>query len=152
MSTIAFDGKTMAADKQSTDNSIRRSCSKIRRITSGELLAGCGPHGMVNVMMAWYENGADLTKYPAGQLDKEDWAILIVVNPATGKCVEYGKHPAIMEFDASPWAWGSGREFALAAMHCGYDATRAIGVAAHFDTNTGIGVDVFAVQVLAQTS
>lgn len=150
MSTIAFDGKTVAADKQSTDNSIRRACSKIKRIPSGELLAGCGPHGMVNVMMAWYEAGADLTKYPVGQNDNQDWAILIVINPKTGKSIEYGKHPAIMEFDAGPWAWGSGREFAMAAMHCGCDATKAINVAAHFDTNTGIGVDVFSVVPVAQ--
>lgn len=36
-----------------------------------------------------------------------------------------------------PWAWGSGMDFAIAALACGKDAVGAVEIACRFDIHSG---------------
>jgi ATP-dependent protease HslVU (ClpYQ) peptidase subunit len=44
------------------------------------------------------------------------------------------------------WAFGSGRDFAIAAMACGKSAREAVEIACQFDTGCGLGVDVMQIE------
>lgn len=54
-----------------------------------------------------------------------------------------GKQPALCPVREKFVADGSGRDFALSAMHLGKSAREAVAFAARFDVYTGGGVDAF---------
>ncbi len=144
MSTVAWDGKTLAADRQATNQGTMRPATKIRKLESGEVMAITGNYGAGLIMMKWYEDGADLAKYPAFQADKEEWCRLIVARP-DGTVLEYERQPIGMVFPDTRKAWGSGMDFALGALCHGANAIEAILIASGLDESTGIGVDSFQV-------
>ena len=78
--------------------------------------------------------------FPAMQRDKDETANFLVVY-ADGRVHEYGRShiPDILEDEFV--AIGSGRDFALAAMHLGQSAVEAVGLACRLDANCGLGVD-----------
>jgi hypothetical protein len=53
----------------------------------------------------------------------------------------YCAGPYPMRNRSERWAWGSGRDFALAAMHLGKTAAEAVEVACLFQSDCGLGVD-----------
>ncbi len=138
MTVVAWDGKTLAADKRTLNCGLIRTVTKIRRI--GELLVG-GSSDFVTVleMMDWIEKGSDPEKFPSLQKDKDDWACVIIIDRGVIKLYERSHIP--MTFEDSKFAIGSGRDFALAAMHCGKTAKEAVEIAIHFDSGCGNGVD-----------
>ncbi len=140
MSTVAFDGNTIAADKQSTSADLALITTKLKRLSSGIILATVGGTAEGRIMMKWFEDGADLKSYPECQKDKENWARLIVIL-ADGAVYEYESQPIALHFQGGPRAWGSGRDYALGAMENGTTAERAIITASKYDIYTGCGVD-----------
>lgn len=144
MSTVAWDGKTLAADRQSTQGDLAGVCNKIYQLATGELVAWVGMRCAGEVMMRWYTEGADLKAYPSFQSNNDLNCHFIVIS-VDGTAHEYSQHPVAMLRSQKPWAWGSGRDFALGAMAMGANATQAVKVASQFDINTGMGVDYFDV-------
>lgn len=142
MTTIAWDGKTLAADKQATCAGLRGTTTKIRRTPTGHLMAWTGDEDSGRAVAGWYEEGADPAKWPKCQEDKELWSRLIVVN-CVGEAFTFERQPIAMRVEDAFMAWGSGRDFAMAAMHCGKTAREAVTVASHYDVSTGMGVDAF---------
>src|SRR6185503_3289117 len=128
MSVIVWDGKTLAADCQVSYGSTRCKVSKIRRLEDGTILAVTGSECSGALMMHWYEQGADLSNYPACQSDKDDWSRLVVVQP-NGQVICYEKYPVVMPVNQFPMSWGSGQDFALGAMAMGADARKAVEIA-----------------------
>ena len=61
---------------------------------------------------------------------------------AKGKFLKYERSAIPFKIESPFIALGTGREYAMAAMHLGKTAAEAIEVAAHFDSGTGNGVDV----------
>ena len=139
VSIVAWDGKTIVADKQATCADMRFSTTKLRRIGSGEVLAIIGLESAGQMLMSWYEDGADPEKWPKCQEDKEDWVRLVVASK-TG-CKVYERHPVAMPIEDSFMAWGSGRDYAMGAMAEGANARRAVEVAMKFNTACGMGID-----------
>lgn len=81
----------------------------------------------------WFRSG--------GQFPQTEDASFYVITPKKViKCYE-AEVPFIVEDRV--FATGSGRDYALAAMHCGKSAKEAVEIAAFFDINTGKGIDVF---------
>lgn len=78
VSVVAWDGKSVAADKQGTCAGLRFTTTKLRRLEGGAVLAWTGEQGPGEAVAAWYEEGADRAKWPECQKDKETWARLIV--------------------------------------------------------------------------
>lgn len=138
MTVVAWDGKTLAADKRAVNNGLARTVTKIRKI--GPLLVGVAGDCTCGLeMFKWIEHGRDPAKFPAKQLDKEEWATVLVIEG--GQVRVYERSPEPMTFEGEHFACGSGRDFAIAAMHLGKSAAEAVAVACLFETSCGNGVD-----------
>ena len=136
MTTIAWDGLVLAADKRATNAAgVISLTTKIRRLADDTLLGWSGPIENGLQLADWYTAGADPSAWPACQSDS-NFAVLIVVKP-NGTVYEYESLPVPQQVEDSKMAWGSGKMAALAAMHCGMSATAAVEVAAKFDVYTG---------------
>ncbi len=139
MTVIAFDGRTLAADKRALIGGLSRSTTKIHRVGASLVgFAGDGAQGME--MLAWLRKGAKPVAFPESQRDDDDWASVIVVRPG-GFIDLYERTPYPIRYEDKIFAVGSGRDFALAAMHLGLSAKQAVEVACVFDPGCGNGVD-----------
>lgn len=141
MTVVAWDGRYIAADKQSTCAGLKTTVTKLRRLLpSKEVLACTGDFDSALMMMDWYEHGAKPSEWPACQADKEAWTRLIVATAAGVKV--YERQPVAMHVHEKYMAWGSGRDYAIGAMAFGADAEHAISIACHFDAGCGMGFDI----------
>lgn len=141
MTVIAFDGKTLAADKLATmGGGIGRAVTKIAR-HGDALLAITGSWDVGAEMREWWRAGADPVAFPVKA--REDLATLIVFH--AGRILVYASGPFPMEMVAQQCAFGSGRDYAEAAMYLGKSAREAVEVACVFQTDCGLGVDVLEV-------
>lgn len=143
MSVVAWDGRTLAADKQATSSSKIAVVTKIRRLTSGEVVAWTGSADCGLLMAKWYEDGADPEKWPDFQKDKDAWTRLIVASSTGAKF--YEQRLVAIPVEDKFMAWGAGQDFALGAMAMGADARRAVEVAIRYSDSCGCGVDSFEV-------
>lgn len=139
MTTIVWDGKTLAADKQLTDNGIALSTTKIHKFKK-HLLFAAGTYTDVQTLLEWWKNGADPKEYPSSQSIKENLVVFQIIKPdKTLWCVDGQPYPYQIENDR--YAVGSGRNYALGAMSMGADAVKAVEVACEWDLNSGCGID-----------
>ena len=140
MTCIAWDGKTLAADKQATNNGLRRTTTKIHRVGSS-LVAFSGGLDQGMLMLEWVRGGYVRADFPPSQRDKDDWTPVMVIAPDRVVRV-YERTPTPMVFEDRCYAMGSGRDYAMAAMHLGCNAIRAVEVACALDVHCGNGIDV----------
>lgn len=139
MTCVAWDGKTLAADKRVVYAGLARTVTKIFRVDNVLVgIAGDGAQGME--MIDWIRGGCAPDRFPASQRDKEQWATIAVIK-ADGLWV-YERSPYPMRIEDKTYATGSGRDYALAAMHLGKTAREAVEIACLFETGCGNGVDV----------
>ncbi len=141
MTVIAFDGLRLAADKRATSGGgIARTVTKIMRSPAGELLAVTGDWDVGMRIRAWYLGGANPLDFPSAASDGDDGATLIVIDRSGIRT--YGTSPYALVIENAKAAFGSGRDYAEAAMYFGHDAVAAVQVASHFQIDCGNGVDV----------
>lgn len=137
MTIIAWDGKTLAADRQSTSNNMRRTTRKIHRVRDGLIaITGSGCHGVA--LLDWFNGDRNPSAWP-----KESAEIANIIHVTSdGVFVYAGDLPAFGEpvLDAFI-AFGSGRDYAMTAMHLGKTAAEAVEIACLFDVSCGMGVD-----------
>lgn len=141
MSTVAWDGKSLAADKQLT-GSYKQCGWKITMMPDGVVAAGVGDTWRVLALFQWYSNGADPEKWP---FDYDD-------TPGSRQALILADKKMVVEFEVTcapvsyprgqKLAWGHGADFAMGAMAAGCGAKRAVEIASDLDTYTGKGVDV----------
>ncbi len=144
MTVIAWDGKTLAADKQVTYGVTKQVVTKIFR--HGEmLLAICGNASAGMELIEWFKSGAVPRDYPEGNRKEDSGASLIVISvDRIVRKYECGPFPSVLE---GPFcAFGSGDESALVAMACGLDARAAVEVTCRFNTGCGMGIDTLELQ------
>lgn len=140
MTVIAWDGKTLAADRRVEHGGVISVSTKIRRI--GTLLVGVSGNFSAGLaMFDWIEKGRKPEDYPEVQKKYDDYSCgcLVIEN---GRIFKYESGPFPLEFEQTFFAIGSGREFATAAMYCGKTAREAVEIASLFDSGCGNGVDV----------
>jgi hypothetical protein len=147
MSVIAWDGKTLAADCQGTNQGLRRRVSKIERLEDGTVLGWVGSEDTGGAQLRWYKAGADINAWPASQT-KEDWSVLVVVRPDRTVTM-YEQYNVPLPVLEPFWAWGSGRDFAIGALAMGADAREAVEVAIQFNIDCGFGVEAYDMIPLA---
>lgn len=149
MSIVAWDGKTLAADRRMVNNGMPMECRKLWLVWGpeskkyaiavvGELCTGLG-------LKEWSEKGEKPEDWPAFQRDKENWTRLVMARD--GLCWVYEREPYRIPIQDKFSAWGSGRDFAIAAMHLGKTAAEAVEIASLFDVNCGNGMDVVNLSV-----
>ena len=143
MTVIAWDGKTLAADKQSTSAGYASVVTKVFRVPGG-IVGFTGSQGHAAALLAWFRGGRDPEAWPAKGGEDSAGAIFI---DADGRCWGYsgddGPHAAMFENRFN--AWGAGRDYALAAMHLGKTAREACEVACLLDNCCGQGIDTLEI-------
>ena len=141
MTIIAWDGKTLAADKASTSVGYARTVTKIFRVPEGLVgFAGCAEHAMQ--LLEWFMASRPSGEFPKRAKDEECAGALFIGND--GVCWGYGATPYPERVEERFDAIGCGRDYALAAMHLGHDARHAVEVACALDVNCGKGIDTLS--------
>jgi 20S proteasome alpha/beta subunit len=145
MTVIAWDGKTLAADKLSSDGWLNSTTTKIRRAPSGELIGWAGVASVSRELVEWYLAGAKPEKYPSSNYDKENPSRLMVVGlDKSVRVYEAGPYPIC--YEDSAYVLGSGRDAAKAVMALGYDAVKAVEIASIVCSGCGYGVDTLTLE------
>lgn len=143
MTVIAWDGKTLAADRQMTWSDMRSTVCKLRKLPTGEILGVTWDACRSVAVLKWFEDGADPEKWPKVQTE-EDYARLIVARPG-GKLAYFDYLPIEQPILDPFMAFGAGRDFAMGAMAMGADAQKAVEIACRFSVGCGLGIDAFEV-------
>lgn len=139
MTVIAWDGKTLAADRRSTTSwGAHNEVTKIWR-HDGALFGMTGKPALGFRLSEWYKAGAQPANFPS-ECAAPNEADLIVITPA-GHALTYSTGPYPERWEDKFLAWGSGRDFAIAAMHCGRDAREAVAITCRYSVHCGNGID-----------
>jgi 20S proteasome alpha/beta subunit len=144
MTIIAWDGQTLAADKRAVNNGFKGgTVTKIHRWKGGL----CGFAGDLDVgmqMVEWLRNGAVASDFPKQQAEKQACSFMVI--GADKRVFRYETTPILLHFENETHAMGSGRDYALAAMHLGLTARRAVEVAIALDSGCGNGIDTLTLE------
>lgn len=139
MTTIAWDGETLAADSRATASGLPYQAIKAFRLADGSLFGGTGDYGQILAVKEWLDKGGMEGLKPK----VEDFAGLLVLSDARAFRLEETliRLPLFEKFHAI----GSGRDFAIAAMHCGRTALEAVEISTLYDVFTGGAVVSFSI-------
>lgn len=130
MTTIAYKDGVLAADSRATrGNTIVPGVTpKLHRMSDGSVATSCGTTANGRAFIRWLDAGKE---GKAPDLDKGT----VIHLQADGKVFEYwDEHP--VQTHGPFEAWGSGADFALAAMHLGFNAEDAVKAACKCDTGS----------------
>jgi hypothetical protein len=137
LTVIAFDGKTLAADKACATSGYISTVTKLFRI-NGLPVALSGDETAAMAFLAWFGGARDPAAYPKLMETEETNAYVLEKD---GFLRRYGKGPHPARIEDTHFAAGCGRDYALAAMYLGKDAVEAVKVACALDTHCGKGCD-----------
>lgn len=138
MTVVAWDGRTLAADKRMSIGCHVVTVRKIYR-SGDSLVAFTGTAKHVGALLAWFADGAKPEAYP--KFDKDESCGMTVVH-RNGMIQRYEDSGYPIGIEDRQFANGSGGDYARAAMHLGCSAVEAVEVACRFDENCGNGIDV----------
>lgn len=142
MTTIAFDGRTIAADGMRTWGSEIRGLSFQKLRTRGGCIFGfTGLAPLFDMMIDWHLAGAHVAQLP--QLHGDNiWTLIIIDREGLGKYTN--TCPYVERFEP-PIAFGAGDDYAMGAMLAGADARRAIEIVSGLCNHTGGKIQVIDV-------
>jgi len=140
MTVVAYDGRSLAADKQSVCGGRCSTTTKIWRLDTGEVAAITGMQAMGQMLVEWYKQGADPATWPIPDSEENDCVRLIVADVSGCKFYEQAIPLAVEDAFG---AWGSGADFAVTAMYLGKSAREAVELTCLFAVGCGNGVDAF---------
>jgi 20S proteasome alpha/beta subunit len=146
MTCIAWDGRVLAADKRATSYGHGSTVTKIRKAATGELLAVCGDFDTGQALMAWYQAGALPESFPENRDASEQFRARLLVIDAGPRIRVFDCTPHAMTIEDKCYAMGSGRDYALAAMHLGRNSRKAVEVACALDLGCGNGIDTLRLE------
>lgn len=132
MTTIAFDGKILAADSRMIGSHIVQTrYTKLFR-HKGIIWGFCGDTQYAPIFERWVKAGMRHDAKPKIREDSEFAVLLIKKGRAYYYTDEFEATPA-----GVPAAIGSGGDYAIAAMLGGANARRSVQIASRLDPNTG---------------
>lgn len=158
MTTICWDGTTLAADRQITWGNSKTTGTKLYRLSycppelepslfDGSLVGIAGDADNHGTMVHWLEVlRADPNKYPSCQNTEGKDCSVMLITPRR-QIYTFGHSPYPFLTEDKCLAMGSGMDFALAAMYCGKTAAEAVEVAAWFDRCTGRGCNTLTFEI-----
>ena len=138
MTVVAWDGKTLAADKRASSCGYGYTVTKVHRLRDGSIAAFAGDGDGAMALLAWLDAARNPAAYPEAQKENDTCALVINQN---GVAWSYGKTAYPQRIESVPYAFGHGRDFALAALHLGKTAREAVEVACALDLTCGNGID-----------
>lgn len=144
MTVIAFDGKTVAADRMAVAGNRKHAVTKLFPILDGQNkiqkvlgVNGNAAHGLA--LVAWYKAGCNPKHFPQ-PADPQNNAHLIVFE--TGKMpIEYQGYAVPVIIEDRLYACGSGGDAARAAMLAGAKAVDAVVITGVVCLDCGLGVN-----------
>jgi ATP-dependent protease HslVU (ClpYQ) peptidase subunit len=138
VTTIAFRDGIIAADSRETwDDSSYNTCEKlfVKRVGRRDVVIGtAGGSFSGMVFVDWYGSGAPVPEMLATLDLEEDFCVLVIDR---GDAYVANHLCRLVKTVDRFVAIGSGRQAALAAMHCGKSAKDAVEVAKKVDPYTG---------------
>ena len=139
MTTIAYDGITLAADSQITWGNIRmpRPSCKIHIISPTRVAASSGPSAECFKLVEWLRAGAQ----PTDTLKLTDNPLLLICD-SSGEVWTLDNDLVLLP-DEAPATIGSGADIARGAMHAGATALEAVRIAARVDISTSEPIYTF---------
>ena len=141
MTTIVFDGKTLAVDSQVTAGScIVGVKNKIQEI-GGYFVAGCGNTDGIDLVVGYLLEGKEK---PSG-LSAND-ADVLFVKKDTGEAFRAFGDTLVMSRAVIPFFGGSGAEIAQGAYYLCNDPVKALGVAMRLDVYTGGPINMVKIE------
>lgn len=136
MTTIATDGKSMAADRLVTsDTAIHGVTTKIVQLDDGTIIGHTGNAYQFESFVTWYK-----MHRPEPFDCRDDMEALVLTPDGVIRC--YDQYGRSYVADA-PQATGSGCRVAIGAMAAGATPAEAVEIASRYDTKTGGGVDSY---------
>jgi ATP-dependent protease HslVU (ClpYQ) peptidase subunit len=139
VTVIAWDGKTLAADRMMGFGSSKSTVTKIFKV-DGMLFGFAGHAATGSALANWVRLGRNPDDFPSAQRGSEYSGSLLLIEP-DGVILHYSTEPYPMIVEDSFYAVGSGDEFALAAMFLGKTAREAVEVACALCPTCGNGID-----------
>ena len=140
MTTIAVDGKSIAADgraRNSWGGIVSESVQKI--IVKGRTIyAVAGSKALVEPLIKWYESGHDPGNLPVCT-DDRGWSLLVIYKAGCALFTRIAPYPELVEM---PFALGTGTDYALGAMRAGASAAEAVRIACELDSGSGGEIQV----------
>lgn len=137
MTTIAWDGKTLAADTQS--GLFKSQVNKLYRLSNDDLLGMSGHLSFGHAAISWLNK---VGEKPIPTTDTRFHAILIKAESGELYTLEDNLIP--FRYFNKFFAVGSGRDFAVAAMHLGCSAVEAVAIAHIYDSDTGPNIETLS--------
>jgi len=141
MTVIAWDGRSLAADKRMCSGNAIYTVSKLTR-HGHYLIGGAGTAATELQLMEWFKSGADPATFPEACRSYDYTGRLLVVNTKDGSAMRFDSGPYPLKLDRGPAAIGCGDEGAMIAMACGKTAEEAVKIVSQFNSMCGNGVDV----------
>lgn len=133
MTTIAWDGITLAADSQLNGDFVcRGGVKKVHRV-GGDIVACSGAMEHIMAFIAWYDPRSGVDDFPS---EIKDFTAFVFQSD-TGRVMEYGGTPYPWQLFDAPHATGSGSPYAMGAMLNGANAKQAVKIASQLDDATG---------------
>lgn len=143
MTVIAWDGKTLAADKAASNCGWKNTVTKIYSVPGG-MVGFSGDSDAAHDLLEWFRAGRVAANYPKCQ--SSDSRASAVFISETGQLMVYDKSANPNLYEQPFYALGSGRDYALATMYLGFDARRAVEVACAMDSDCGNGIDTLTLE------
>lgn len=134
MSCIAWDGRSLAADRMCIDGDRIGERRKVYR-GDGELFAAVGLAKDIDALLAWAKDKGEAPKVES---------LLIYIRRDKPGHVYVMQDGETKELQAQLIAFGTGRNDALMAMSEGANSMEAVKFAATMDELTGRGLDIVA--------
>ena len=111
MSVIAWDGKTLAADRYADMGGANGIAEKLFLLPTNEVVGFTGVLSTGMEMLELYRADRLLKHWPESQRS-DDWARLIV-GKSNGSIIYYERSPTEIPVYSEQIAWGSGQSFVL---------------------------------------
>ncbi|EET1259973.1 hypothetical protein FK249_002395 [Escherichia coli] len=151
MTTIAWDGKTLASDTQASSGDVVCSYTEQKIYTPpesgwevcGSKVVALGCSGDCGAEMELQELLKNNLTYASEFLPTFSFTALAIIGTGRAYIIskEKGETRASISLQGEPYAIGSGGLIARTAMHCGKNAREAVQVAIDLDCYSGGSVD-----------
>lgn len=144
MTTIAWDGKTLAGDRCSWSGAARRQVRKVYRIKASDgkdfLVGFCGDGAFALAVLAWMRGLGEKPSYREFGVSPDTQCAMVIDKEL--KVWGVGASLTYYRFDETMMAMGGGQEFAWGALEAGATAARAVEIAIKRSDYAAFGVDI----------
>ena len=141
MTTIAWDGTTLAADRGSWSGGLHQAVRKVHRIAAPDgrrfLVAVAGDAVFATQVLRWMRGGYHPSQCLADDLSRD----VAVVIDERRRIFRLSSRLVYVPYEGKLHAHGAGQEIALGALMAGADAVKAIRITMQVSDYAARGVD-----------